>query len=158
EQAGIPKARIAFLGKEDNWWGPVGETGPCGPDTEIFYWKRNDVPAPATFDPNDNNWVEIWNNVFMQYEKKTDGSLFPLAQQNVYTGMGVERVSMALQGKEDVYQTELFQPIFKQITQLSHKHPNEQYAKSFRIIADHMRAAVFLLGDERDITPSNTDQ
>ncbi|MFT4310158.1 MAG: alanine--tRNA ligase [Candidatus Woesearchaeota archaeon] len=155
---GIPAQRIAFLGKEDNWWGPVGTTGPCGPDTEIFYWKRNDIPAPAIYDPTDNNWVEIWNNVFMQYEKLSDGTLIELKQKNVDTGMGVERVTMALQGKDDVYATELFTPIFEQLTQLSNKAYTQQTQKSFRIIADHMRASVFLLGDERQITPSNTDQ
>ena len=74
ESLGIKKERIAFLPKEDNWWGPAGETGPCGPDTEMFYWKLNDKPAPEIFDAKDKNWVEIWNDVFMQYVKDENGN------------------------------------------------------------------------------------
>ena len=155
---GVPKERIAFLPKENNWWGPAGETGPCGPDTEMFYWRRNDKPAPKVFDPEDNNWVEIWNDVFMQYNKTRDGKYHELAQKNVDTGLGVERVAMVLQGFEDVYKTELFAPIIDKISKIANKKPTKENVQSFRIITDHMRAATFLLGDERDVVPSNSDQ
>jgi len=154
---GVPSERIAFLPKEDNWWGPAGQTGPCGPDTEIFYWKDNSNPAPVKFDPKNKNWVEIWNNVFMQYDKQADGTLAPLKQKCVDTGMGVERTALVLQGKENVYETELFQPILKKIETITGKK-YEEYQKEFRIIADHIRTATFMLGDERSVTPSNTDR
>ncbi|HME87363.1 MAG TPA: alanine--tRNA ligase [Candidatus Nanoarchaeia archaeon] len=155
---GVSKDRIAFLPKKNNWWGPAGETGPCGPDTEMFYWKPNNKPAPKVFDPDDNNWVEIWNDVFMQYNKEKDGTYAEMSKQNVDTGMGVERVAMALQGFEDVYKTELFKPIMDKVISISGKHPTEHTMRSFRVITDHMRAATFILGDEREITPSNNDQ
>jgi len=273
----IPEERITFLGKKDNWWGPAGETGPCGPDTEMFYWKLNDTPAPKNFDPDDENWVEIWNDVFMQYDKQEsvlliDGmgflydeeftvnktvdcliksfpgrkiltvnangdkakklvdyeiftfekeimkdnpdyfkklmgqhnlvpeqlilidhaeenlcgaheagitktllsngtnpkevhafiknntySFIPLKQKSVDTGLGVERVTMTLQGKETIFDTELFQPLFKILSDVSGKQPVD-VIESFRIVADHVRAATFILGDERGVTPSNVDQ
>lgn len=155
---GIPKERIAFLPKSDNWWGPAGETGPCGPDTEMFYWKLNNKPAPKKFDPNDKNWVEIWNDVFMQYNKEKDGNYHEMKSKNVDTGMGVERVSMALQGFEDVYETELFKPIIDKISQIAKIKPKKENIQSFRIITDHIRGATFILGDEREIVPSNVDQ
>ena len=158
ESVGMPKERIVFLPKSENWWGPAGTTGPCGPDTEMFYWKRNDIPAPDKFDPDDDNWVEIWNDVFMQYNKKADGTFEPLAAQNVDTGLGVERVSMILQGYDDIFQTELFQPIVDMISDISEKNPDKENIVSFRIITDHMRASTFILGDERAVTPSNVDQ
>ena len=101
---GVPEERIAKLGKEDNWWGPVGEAGPCGPDTEMFFWTGSGK-APLKFDPRDKRWAEIWNDVFMEYEKKKDGSVVPLAQRNVDTGMGVERVVTSLNGKKSVFET-----------------------------------------------------
>jgi alanyl-tRNA synthetase len=155
---GVPKEHIAFLPKEDNWWGPAGETGPCGPDTEMFYWKPKHITAPKIFDPKDKRWVEIWNDVFMQYNKTKDGKYHPLAKQNVDTGMGVERTAMVLQGYEDIYETELFKPIMQEIATISNKKPTDENIQSFRIITDHMRAATFILGDERDIVPSNSDQ
>ncbi len=154
---GISDERIAFLGKKDNWWGPAGKTGPCGPDTEMFYWKPNDTVAPKTFDPTDSNWVEIWNDVFMQYEKLQDGTLKPLKQQNVDTGMGYERVVMTLLGTDSVYETPIFESILQKIEQISQKKYDD-YQKSFRIIADHLRTATMILGDERYVTPSNVDQ
>lgn len=154
---GIPTARIAFLPKEDNWWGPAGESGPCGPDTEMFYWV-SDAKPPAKFDPKDKNWVEIWNDVFMEYTKTKDGKYLPLQQKNVDTGLGVERVTMVLQGKKTVFDTELFQPIFAKISKLGQIEPTAKNIISFRIIADHMRAATFILGDERSVTPGNVDQ
>lgn len=155
---GVPKERIAFLPKANNWWGPAGETGPCGPDTEMFYWKRSDKPAPKVFDPNDPNWVEIWNDVFMQYNKSRDGDYNPLVKKNVDTGMGVERTAMVLQGYSDIYETELFKPVVEKIAEIAGTKPGKNNIRSFRIITDHMRAATFILGDERDIVPSNVDQ
>ena len=152
ESLGIKKERIAFLPKEDNWWGPAGQTGPCGPDTEMFYWKLNDTPAPETFDAKDKNWVEIWNDVFMQYVKDEDGNYLPAKQKNVDTGMGLERTLAVLNGKESVYETDLFSPIIQKIEELSGKEYNEN-KKSFRIIADHVKASTFLLAS--DIEPSN---
>jgi alanyl-tRNA synthetase len=93
---GVAPERIAKLGKEDNWWGPAGKTGPCGPDTEIFYWT-GEGEAPAVYDPTDKRWMEIWNNVFMQFNKQEDGTLLPLAAGSVDTGMGLERAIVALQ-------------------------------------------------------------
>jgi alanyl-tRNA synthetase len=154
---GVPKERIAFLPKADNWWGPAGTTGPCGPDTEIFYWKNQSRPAPKQFDPSDKNWVEIWNNVFMQYDKQANGTLAPLAKPCVDTGMGVERTACVLQGKESVYDTEIFTPLFDELERLCGKEYGEA-ENSFRIIADHMRSATFLLGDERAVVPGNVDQ
>lgn len=155
---GIPEKRIAFLGKKDNWWGPAGETGPCGPDTEIFYWKDNETKAPEIFDPEDERWVEIWNDVFMQYNKTKDGKFDPLEQKNVDTGLGVERVAMILQGKENIFDIEVFVPLIDKIKELSGKEICKENRGSFRIIADHIKAAVFILGDERGAVPGNVDQ
>ncbi len=150
---GIKKERIAFLPKEDNWWGPAGETGPCGPDTEMFYWI-SDEQVPKVFNPKDKKWVEIWNDVFMQYTKTKEGKYELSKQKNVDTGMGVERTTCILQGKKTVYDTELFLPIIKKIKELT----KEQNEKNIRIIADHLKASTFILGDERSITPSNLGQ
>ncbi|MBS3112754.1 alanine--tRNA ligase [Candidatus Woesearchaeota archaeon] len=153
---GMPESRIVFLSKKDNWWGPPGEIGPCGPDTEMFYWTPNDKSAPEVFDSTDKRWVEIWNNVFMEYNKTIDGTFETLAQKNVDTGLGVERVTMVLQGKQNIFDTELFQPIIKKIKEIApHSVNNQKYT---RIITDHMRAAVFILGDKRDIVPGKIDQ
>ena len=156
---GIPDDRIAFLPKEDNWWGPAGETGPCGPDTEMFYWSANDVQPPKKFDPKDKRWFEIWNDVFLQYNKTKDGKYLPLKQKNVDTGMGVERTSAMLQGKSSVYEIESFKAIIKKIMDLSNiTDPDESKTKSIRIIADHLRSSTFILGDDLGIKPSNLDQ
>lgn len=151
---GMPDERIAFLPKEDNWWGPAGQTGPCGPDTEMFYWT-GEGDAPEVYDPKDKRWVEIWNDVFMQYNKNEDGSYTPLAQQNVDTGMGLERTTYIMQGKKSPYDTELFADVMHRIRNLSVDDSN---VKSERIVADHIRTATFILGDERGVTPSNVDQ
>ncbi|MBI5872145.1 alanine--tRNA ligase [archaeon] len=155
-ETGIPKERIAFLEKKENWWGPVGETGPCGPDTEMFYWVGKEKP-PKKFDAKDKSWVEIWNDVFIQYNKTKEGKYEALKQKTVDTGFGVERVTAVLQGYDDDYLTELFQPIIKKIEGISGKK-YEGNKREMRIIADHMRAAVFILGDERAVVPSNVDQ
>jgi len=142
----IPKERIAFLGKKDNWWGPAGNTGPCGPDTEMFYWASNEQKAPKRFDPSDKHWVEIWNNVFMQYNKTKEGKFLPLTQKNVDTGMGVERTLMVLNGLDDIYEIDAWKPIIDEIENLSGKkyYRNE---KIMRVIADHIKAAVFLFDE-----------
>ncbi len=153
---GIRKERIAFLGKKDNWWGPAGATGPCGPDTEMFYWVGKDEP-PKTFNPENEKWVEIWNDVFMEYGKYEDGSYKPLKQKNVDTGLGVERVAAIMQGLDDNYLIESFRPLIKRIEKLSGKE-YEKNKRMMRIVADHLRASVFILGDERGVVPSNLDQ
>lgn len=153
---GIPEERIAKLGKKDNWWGPAGTTGPCGPDTEMFYWT-GPLPAPQVFDPADKRWVEIWNDVFMQYNKTADGKFEPLAQRNVDTGMGLERVTAILQGKTSCYETEIFAPIFAKLDEIRGiTVAPEVRTSSERIIADHLRAATFILAD--GITPGKVDQ
>jgi len=153
---GMPAERIAKLSKKDNWWGPAGVTGPCGPDTEIFYWVGQGT-APEKFDPENKNWVEIWNNVFMQYNKTKDGKFEPLAQKNVDTGMGLERTLAVINGLNDNYRTELFWPIIEKIEELSGKK-YEGNEKVFRIISDHIKAATMILGDDRGVAPSNTGQ
>ena len=152
QSLGITK--IAYLGKEDNFW-IAGDSGPCGPDTEIFYFRSNDE-VPDTFDPNDDRWVEIWNNVFMQYYKDNNG-LTELPKKNVDTGMGYERVTAILEGVNDNYLSSVWIDIIKKIESLS-KYSYEENPESIRIIADHIRTSVFILGDEALIKPSNTDQ
>jgi alanyl-tRNA synthetase len=156
---GIPEHKIAALPKEQNWWGPAGETGPCGPDTEIFYWLGDGYPPEDSNPGNDQKrWMEIWNNVFMQYNKTKAGTYEALAQKNVDTGLGLERVACLLQGHKSVYDIELFTPVLDCIARLSGKSPSEpQASRSFRIIADHLRAAAFILGDDRAVSPSNVD-
>lgn len=158
QSLGILKDRIAYLREEDNWWGPAGTTGPCGPDTEIFYFRSKD-PVPAIFDPKDERWVEIWNNVFMQYNKDEDGNFIPLTKKNVDTGMGVERTVAVLEGVDDNYLTSIWLDVIKKIEELSnHYYNNENYTKSMRIVADHIRTSVIISGDNSGIKPSNTDQ
>ncbi len=155
---GIKKERISFLPKKDNWWGPAGLTGPCGPCTEMFYWTSKEK-APKKFDVNNSKWFEIWNDVFMEYNKTKDGKYELLKQKTVDTGMGVERTAAILQNKESVFDIELFTPIIKKIKDIANiKKENESQLKSIRIITDHLRAAAFILGDEKRITPSNVEQ
>ncbi len=151
---GVASNRLAKLGKSDNWWGPPEQTGPCGPDTEMFYWSGKE-PPPEKFEPEDKNWVEIWNDVFMQYNKTSTGEFEPLSQPNVDTGMGVERVAAVLQGKSSVYDTELFLPLFTELSQISGCN-NPRDTRSGRIIVEHMRSSTFILAD--NISPSNVDQ
>ena len=154
---GIPAERIAKLGKKDNWWGPAGTTGPCGPDTEMFYWT-GEAPAPQVFDPENKLWVEIWNDVFMQYNKNADGKFEPLAQRNVDTGMGLERITAVLQGKPSCYETEVFASLFSELDAIRGVPgiPANERTSSERIIVDHLRAATFIIGD--GITPGRVDQ
>ncbi len=158
KDAGVNDNKIAYLDKSENWWGPAGETGPCGPDTEIYYWKYDEKPVPAKFDIENEGWVEIWNNVFMQYNKTKEGKFEPLEQVNVDTGLGAERVAMILQGQESVYGIEVFKPSFELIKGISGKDLDENTENSFRVIADHIRSSAFILGDEREVRPSNMDQ
>ena len=172
---GIAEARIAKLPKKNNWWGPAGATGPCGTDTEMFYWTGDPDKVPGSFndDPEASGWVEIWNDVFMQYNKTKDGCFEPLAQKNVDTGMGLERTLAVINNLNDNYRTELFWPIIEKIERLTNCHSREGHAyrqaggnpegyegneKAMRIIADHIKAAVMILGDDRGVTPSNTGQ
>jgi alanyl-tRNA synthetase len=150
---GIAPERIAFLGKEDNWWGPPGASGPCGPDTEIFYWTGKG-DSPEGFDPSDKLWVEIWNNVFIQYEKTPNGQIVPLKQKNVDTGMGLERIAAVMQNAQNLYQTELFKPVIEAIHSFSKSFLQD--SRALRVIADHVRAAVFCVAD--DVVPSNKDR
>lgn len=152
---GFSKNRIARRPKKDNWWGPAGQTGPCGPDTEMFFWTGGENP-PEVFDPDNKLWVEIWNDVFMQYNKTADGTYQPLEQRNVDTGMGVERVTAILQGKASCYETELFLPIFEKLDEVRGTTVPAERQDSERIIADHVRTAVFMIAD--GVVPGNVDQ
>ena len=147
KENGMPEDKIAYLPASDNWWA-AGPTGPCGPDTEIFYWVGEGLPPQGSNKGTDpENWMEIWNNVFMQFNRKDEKTLEPLPKQNV----------CILQGKTSVYLTEVFQPIINKIEELSsYKYGSDgEKDKSVRIIADHSRAATFILGDQRGVTPSN---
>lgn len=156
--------RIYAYPKKKNWWGPAGQTGPCGPDTEIFFdtGLMHDPAFGVVCHPNCDcgRFVEIWNNVFMQYDKQADGSFVPLAQMNVDTGMGLERAAAIVQGKRTVFETEIFQGVFSELFSLSGKRygEDETVDRSFRIIADHVRAATFVIGDQRGVLPSNVGQ
>ncbi|HOD96974.1 MAG TPA: alanine--tRNA ligase [Candidatus Paceibacterota bacterium] len=154
QNVGIPKERIAFLGRKENWWGPIGETGPCGPDTEMFYWVGRDG-APKIFNPQDPNWVEIWNDVFMTYNKTKEGKYEILQQKNVDTGMGLERTLAVINHLSSVFETELFVPIIKKIEEISNKKYGD-FSKEFRIIADHLKASIFLLAER--LEPSNVER
>ncbi len=152
---GISEERIAYLGVEDNFW-IAGDSGPCGGDTEIFYFRSNDE-VPAVFDPNDERWVEIWNNVFMEFNKAKDGTISELPSKNVDTGMGYERVVAVLEGVDDNYKTSIWKEIIEVIERVSNK-PYLGNEVSMRIIADHIRTSVFISADYAGIKPSNTDQ
>ena len=156
---GVPAEKIAKLPKKNNWWGPAGTTGPCGPDTEIFYWSGNPDEVPSSFNDDNEKWVEIWNNVFMQYNKQADGSFELLKQKNVDTGLGLERVTAVL-NHCDNYQTDLFKNIIAKIEELSGKkyNDNPETKKAMRVVADHVKAATMIIGDEKGVAPSNTDQ
>ncbi len=154
QNVGIPKERIAFLGRKENWWGPIGETGPCGPDTEMFYWVGKDR-SPKIFNPQDHNWVEIWNDVFMTYNKTKEGKYEILQQKNVDTGMGLERTLAVINHLSSVFETELFVPIIKKIEEISNKK-YEDFSKEFRIVADHLKASIFLLAER--LEPSNVER
>ncbi|HCC07796.1 MAG TPA: alanine--tRNA ligase [Clostridiales bacterium] len=155
----VEDSHIYFLPKEDNWWGPAGLTGPCGPDTEMFYdtLKLNcsDYCRPGC---SCGKYVEIWNNVFMEYNKLPDGTFEPLKQYNVDTGMGLERILAISNNVGSIYETELYKNIIAKIEKISGQKYNEINKKEFRVVAEHCRAITFILGDERGISPSNADQ
>jgi alanyl-tRNA synthetase len=157
---GIPKKRIFYLPKKDNWWGPAGSTGPCGPDTEMFYdTGKEKCSKDCKPGCSCGKYFEIWNDVFIQYNKTKEGKYIPFKQKTVDTGMGVERTIATLQGKKTVYEIETFTPIVEKIKELAKiDNPNEKQELSIRIITDHIRAAIFILGDDLGIVPSNLDQ
>jgi alanyl-tRNA synthetase len=158
KKLGMPEERIAKLPKKNNWWGPAGVTGPCGTDTEMFYWVGDPDQVPASFNDDNALWVEIWNDVFMQYNKTAAGTFETLAKKNVDTGMGLERISAVINGLADNYRTDLWLPIIEKIEELSGKKYADSQAvtRLMRIVADHIKAATFIIGDEKGITPSNT--
>lgn len=149
---------ISYLGKKDNWWGPAGATGPCGPDTEIFYWvwESELPPAGSTVANDEKNWMEIWNNVFMEYIKDENGNYNKAAMQNVDTGMWLERITRTLTGAPSVYETDVFLDIIESICKVLWVEYKNETQNSIRIIADHSRTAVMMLSD--GIIPSNVDQ
>ncbi|MCP4537286.1 MAG: alanine--tRNA ligase [Chloroflexi bacterium] len=149
---GIPDSRITFLPKKDNWWGPAGATGPCGPDSEMFYDMDPDGASGETPETNPARFWEVWNDVFMQYDKQANGKYVQLATKNVDTGLGLERTLAILQGVPSLYETELFQPIINAVMSLA-QTPN-QFA--VRVVADHIRAAAFIVAE--GIAPGNVDQ
>ncbi len=162
-KCGIKKENIFYLGKKHNWWGPAGQTGPCGPDTEMFFDtgkpKCCDACSPAC---DCGKYVEIWNDVFMQFNKNADGSFSPLKQKNVDTGMGLERVLMNVHGLKSVYDTDVFAPIVDGIKSRADSRvtdaPTDDDIRAVRVVADHIRTSTFILGDERGVVPSNVDQ
>ncbi len=159
---GVPENRIGYLPKKNNWWGPAGQTGPCGPDTEMFFWRGQTEFPPENSNPatDEDNWLEIWNDVFMQYNKKTDGTFEPLKQTNVDTGMGLERTLVVLNGYADVFQIDTLWSVIQKIEEISGREyiENKEVTISMRIIADHLRTATMIMGEDRGIAPSNVDQ
>jgi len=158
---GVPEDHIFFLPKENNWWGPAGQTGPCGPDTEMFIDTGKPKCGPDCSPAcNCGKYVEIWNDVFMEYNKTHDGRYEPLSQKNVDTGMGLDRTIAILQGVESVYDTDLYKGIMDRIAQLAEKEYGQdpETTRAYRIVADHIRTSTFILGDEKGVTPSNVDQ
>lgn len=153
---GMPKERIFFFGREDNWWGPAGQTGPCGPDTEIFYDDGRPACCPECGPTCDcGKYTEIWNNVFMEYFKDADGNFTPLENKNVDTGMGLERVLRIMNGRETVFDTELFENVILKIEEITGKNYADN-KRPFRIVADHIRAATFIMGD--GVSPARVGQ
>ncbi|MGI6172756.1 MAG: alanine--tRNA ligase [Christensenellales bacterium] len=160
-EMGVEDANIFYLPRKNNWWGPAGTTGPCGPDTEMFVITDKPACGPDCSPACDcGRYLEIWNDVFMQYNKQADGTYAPLAQKNVDTGMGLERTIGVLTGAKSVYETDLFSDIVAKICELSGRKygEDEESTRSIRIIADHIRTAAIIIGDDRGVTPSNVDQ
>ena len=160
EQAGIKKENIYFMPRENNWWGPAGLTGPCGTDTEMFVIRKPKCSPTCNPDCNCGAFLEIWNDVFMRFNKQADGTYTELSQKNVDTGMGLERALCVLNGKSSVYETDIFENAIQKIAALTGKEygADEETTKAFRVLLDHTRTATFMLGDEKGIVPSNTDQ
>ncbi len=161
EETGIPRDRIYFMGRKDNWWGPTGNTGPCGPDTEIFI-DTGRTPCCPECRPGCGcgKYFEIWNDVFMQYRRTEDGRYVPLEQKNVDTGMGVERTIAMMNGSATVFDIREFQPLFSFLKKLAGigSQPDSETTRSFRVISDHIRTATHILGDDQGVPPSNLDR
>lgn len=160
EKAGIKKENIYFMPRENNWWGPAGLTGPCGTDTEMFVIRKPKCSPTCNPDCSCGAFLEIWNDVFMRFNKTADGKFEELKQKNVDTGMGLERALCVLNGKTSVYETDLFENAIAKIEELTGKKYNEseEVTRAFRVLLDHVRTATFMIGDEKGIAPSNTDQ
>lgn len=156
---GLKNDQIFRYGRDNNWWGSAGQTGPCGPDTEIFY-DMGQLKCGPNCGPSCNcgKYVEIWNNVFMEFKRETDGTYTELKQKNVDTGMGLERVLTILNGKTNVYDTELFLPVMQALEKILEKERKDILQRDKRIICEHTRAVTFILGDPMKISPSNTEQ
>ena len=159
-KCGVKDDHLFYLPKEHNWWGPAGVTGPCGPDTEMFIITKKPCGPDCSPACHCGAYLEIWNDVFMQYNKQKDGSFIPLTQKNVDTGMGLERTICVLNGKKSVYETDAFTGIPAKIEELCGKKytPDDENTRAFRIVADHMRTSTFIIGDPRGIGPSNVGQ
>ena len=159
-KCGVKDDHLFYLPKEHNWWGPAGVTGPCGPDTEMFTITKKPCGPDCSPACHCGAYLEIWNDVFMQYNKQKDGSFIPLTQKNVDTGMGLERTICVLNGKKSVYETDAFTGILAKIEELCGKKytPDDEDTRAFRIVADHMRTSTFIIGDPRGIGPSNVGQ
>ena len=160
ENAGIKKENIYYMSRENNWWGPAGLTGPCGTDTEMFIIRKPKCSPECNPDCKCGAFLEIWNDVFMRFNKQADGSYTELSQKNVDTGMGLERALCVLTGKSSVYETDLFEDAIKVISELTGKSydADPETTRAFRVLLDHTRTATFMIGDEKGIVPSNTDQ
>ena len=160
EKAGIKRENIYFMPRENNWWGPAGLTGPCGTDTEMFVIRKPKCSPQCNPDCSCGAFLEIWNDVFMRFNKTAEGKFEELRQKNVDTGMGLERALCVLNGKSSVYETDLFATAIKKIEELTGKTygENEEVTRAFRVLLDHVRTATFMIGDEKGISPSNTDQ
>ena len=154
-EMGISDKRIAYLGRDDNFW-IAGETGPCGGDTEIFYFRSED-DIPEEFDPDDDRWVEIWNNVFMEFYQDEDGNITELKQKNVDTGMGLERVVAVLEGVDDNYKSSVWRDVISLLEDIT-SLPYDGNEKAMRVVADHIRTATFIAADPAGIKPSNNGQ
>lgn len=159
-KCGVKDDHLFYLPKEHNWWGPAGVTGPCGPDTEMFIITKKPCGPDCSPACHCGAYLEIWNDVFMQYNKQKDGSFIPLTQKNVDTGMGLERTICVLNGKKSVYETDAFTGILAKIEELCGKKytSDDENTRAFRIVADHMRTSTFIIGDPRGIGPSNVGQ
>ena len=164
KECGILPENIYFLPKSGNWWGPAGTTGPCGPDTEMHIIRNHEVADKlGAYDFEEapsGTFLEIWNDVFMQYNKNAEGKYEPLKQRNVDTGMGLERTLCILNGKDSVYETDIFEKAIEKIESLTGRKygESEDTTRAFRVVLDHIRTATFMLGDTKGIVPSNTDQ
>ncbi len=164
---GVPEDRVVYLPRKNNWWGPAGQTGPCGPDTEMFYWMGEGEFPPAGSNPatDEDNWLEIWNDVFMQYNKAKSHELdeyeyIPLQQKNVDTGMGLERTLVVLNKFVDVFQIDTFWPLIQKIQDISgHEYiEGGDITRAMRIIADHLRTATMIMGDDARVSPGNVER